>query len=335
MRRCWWPWRSPKRLKRHTSVAIKVLLSAGLLAYLLRSVDLENLIAHLVEGNHSLFAVAVTIYAVVVGLSTLRWKMLLDPLGGQTTFRALARSYMVSAFFANFLPGNLGGDVVRVEAAARAAGSRTASLTVAAVDRIVGFVALYFIAAPAYLLGGPVARGLSGASLILLGLTLLLLVLLSLFLWPELATPIIAWSGVGRVPWAAEQLALVGRAVDAYRSRKAVILLALLLSLVLQFLGVSYFFVVARALRIPLAPGMSLLMIPLCTLLQAIPISFNGWGLREGIYVIYFQQVGLSRENALAFSIVAASLVALLSTSGLLVWVTDRPEQSSLNSLAE
>jgi hypothetical protein len=62
-------------------------------------------------------------------------------------------------------------------------------------------------------------------------------------------------------------------------------------------------------------------MVPLCTLIQAIPISFNGWGLREGVYVVYFNQVGLPRESALAFSIVAAGLVVFLSISGLFVWL--------------
>ena len=76
----------------------------------------------------------------------------------------------------------------------------------------------------------------------------------------------------------------------------------------------------------------SLLMVPLCTLIQAIPISFNGWGLREGVYVLYFKQVGLSSESALAFSIVAATLVVLLSISGLLVWVGRRSHAHEMQS---
>ena len=76
--------------------------------------------------------------------------------------------------------------------------------------------------------------------------------------------------------------------------------------------------------KIPLEFGACLLMVPLCTLIQAIPISFNGWGLREGVYVVYFSQVGLPRESALAFSIVAAGMVVILSISGLFVWLGRR-----------
>jgi hypothetical protein len=112
--------------------------------------------------------------------------------------------------------------------------------------------------------------------------------------------------------------------VNSYRAQKTALVEAFLLSLVLQLLGIAYFFMVARALRIPLEPGTVLLMVPLCTLIQAIPISFNGWGLREGVYVVYFNQVGLPRESALAFSIVAAALVLLLSISGMFVWLGRR-----------
>jgi hypothetical protein len=62
-------------------------------------------------------------------------------------------------------------------------------------------------------------------------------------------------------------------------------------------------------------------MVPLCTLLQAVPVSFNGWGLREGLFALYFSQVGLPRPSALAFSLVGAGLMVLLSLSGAFVWM--------------
>lgn len=314
---------------------IKLVLSVGLLVYLLRSVDLSDVFRHVIEGQHSLFAVAILIYATVVALSTLRWKVLLDALGASTTFRKLCQSYMVATFFNNFLPSNVGGDVVRVRDAAKAAGSHTASLTVAVVDRVIGFVALYFIAATAFLFGGPMVRELAGARVILLGLTAVFIVLGAIFLRSGMVTAIIERLGLRRLPWAYEKFESVQSAVNSYRARKMAVVEAFALSLALQFLGVSYFFMVARALRIPLEFGACLLMVPLCTLIQAIPISFNGWGLREGVYVVYFNQVGLPRESALAFSIVAAGLVVLLSISGLFVWLGrrshahDTPEEAA------
>jgi len=233
----------------------------------------------------------------------------------------LCQSYLVASFFNNFLPSNVGGDVVRVRDAAKAAGSHTASLTVAVLDRVVGFVALYVIAATAFVLGGSMVRGLAGARVILLGLTALFIVLGAIFLRSGMVTAVIERLGLRRFPWAFERFTSVQAAVNSYRARKAALFEAFLLSLILQFLGVAYFYMVARALKIPLEFAACLLMVPLCTLIQAIPISFNGWGLREGVYVVYFNQVGLPRESALAFSIVAAGLVVLLSITGMFVWL--------------
>ena len=302
-------------------LVVKLVLSAGLLVYLLQSVDLSDVLRHVREGNHPLFVAAVFIYSTVVVLSTLRWKILLDALGSSPSFKSLWQSYMVATFFNNFLPSNVGGDVVRVRDAAKAAGSRTTSLTVAVLDRVIGFVALYFIAATAFLVGGSMVRGLAGARVILLGLTAVFSLLGVVFLRSGMVTAVTEFLGLRRFPWAYEKFESVQTAVNAYRSRKAALVEAFLLSLFLQFLGVSYFFMVARALKIPLEFGAALLMVPLCSLIQAIPISFNGWGLREGVYVLYFSQVGLPRESALAFSIVAAGLVVFLSISGLFVWL--------------
>ena len=303
-------------------LVVKLVLSAGLLVYLLRSVDLSDVFSHVIEGNHPVFAVAILVYAIVVVLSTVRWKILLDALGSSPSFKALCQSYMVATFFNNFLPSNVGGDVVRVRDAAKSAGSHTASFTVAVVDRVVGFVALYVIAATAFIFGGPLVRGLAGARVILLGLTALFVVLGAVFLRSGMVTAIVERVGLRRFPWVYDKFESVQGAVNAYRARKAALVEAFLLSLLLQFLGVSYFYLVAQALRIDLEFGACLLMVPLCTLIQAIPISFNGWGLREGVYVYYFNQVHLSREKALAFSIVAAGLVVLLSISGLFVWLS-------------
>jgi glycosyltransferase 2 family protein len=88
----------------------------------------------------------------------------------------------------------------------------------------------------------------------------------------------------------------------------------------LQSLMVLYYYVVAHALRIPLSLSACFLMVPLCTLIQTIPISFNGWGIRESVFAVYFTQIGLPRESALAFSLVGAGLIVLLSLSGAFVW---------------
>jgi hypothetical protein len=140
-------------------------------------------------------------------------------------------------------------------------------------------------------------------------------------------------SGLDRLPWVREQFETVQAAVHVYRERLGAVSSAFAASLALQTFSVLYYFAVAHALRIALPLSACFLMVPLCTLLQAVPVSFNGWGLREGLFTVYFAQVGLPRESALAFSLVGAGLIVLLSLSGAVVWAsrgTPQPEAASV-----
>jgi hypothetical protein len=112
--------------------------------------------------------------------------------------------------------------------------------------------------------------------------------------------------------------------VRSFRASLGAVLLALVVSLALHALAVGYYVSIARALRIPLTVSAAFLMVPLCMLLQAVPISFNGWGLREGLFTVYFSQLGLPRDSALAFSILGAGLSVALSLSGAVAWLARR-----------
>src|SRR5207245_7373271 len=119
--------------------------------------------------------------------------------------------------------------------------------------------------------------------------------------------------GLGSFAWARARFDVVQAAVHAYREQVWAVWAAFGGSVALQTLVVCYYFTVARSLAIPLPPASCFLMVPLCTLVQTVPISFNGWGIRESLYIVYFRQVGLPRDSALAFSLVGAGLIVLLS----------------------
>jgi uncharacterized protein (TIRG00374 family) len=238
--------------------------------------------------------------------------------------RHLSESYLVATFFNNFLPSNIGGDLIRVRDSSRITGSTTTSLAVVAIDRILGFGALYAIAVVAYLAAGPSVRELAGARVALGGLALVFGGLAYLFFRPGTSRRLMARSGLSKVAWARDKFEKAQSAVHGYRADLGSVWTAFGASLALQILVVWYFFAVAHALRIPLPASAAFVMVPLCTLFQAIPISFNGWGIRESLFVVYFGQIGLPKDGALAFSLVGAGLIVALSLSGAVVWSARR-----------
>jgi hypothetical protein len=317
-------------LKGRLALFVKVGVSLALLAYLLWTSDLPALVRRVRGGDTLLLALALLVYAVILGLSTWRWHLLLQAQGYPASLRRLSASYLVATFFNNFLPSNIGGDVVRVRETSSLTGSTTASLAVVAIDRILGLLALYVLALGAFFLGYATLKDLPGAGLALVALTLVFGVLAWVFFRPGIARRLLEVTGLGSREWARQRFAVLQGAVNAYRARVGAVWAAFGASVALQALVVCYYYAVALALRIPLPLAACFLVVPLCSLVQTVPVSFNGWGIREGVYILYFIQLGLpdARESALAFSLVGASLIVLLSLSGAVVW-TARPPTAS------
>src|SRR6185436_8175633 len=123
---------SPSR--QYALMAIKFVVSVALLAFLFSRIDVARLWASARQASLPWLLVALAVYFVNVIASTWRWHLLLDAQDVHVRRRSLLGSFLVALFFNNFLPSNIGGDVIRIGDTARAAGSKTLAATVVLVD---------------------------------------------------------------------------------------------------------------------------------------------------------------------------------------------------------
>ena len=105
-------------------------------------------------------ATALAVYGVNVMASTWRWWLLLEAQNVHVPGRRLFGSFLVATFFNNFLPSNIGGDVIRIRDTAGPSRSKTLATTVILVDRGMGLMGLVLISA----LGATIAAGLHGSA---------------------------------------------------------------------------------------------------------------------------------------------------------------------------
>jgi hypothetical protein len=91
-----------------------------------------------------------------------------------------------------------------------------------------------------------------------------------------------------------------------------------------QLLLVGFYGAIARGLHIPISLSHLAVLVPVSFVVQMIPISMNGFGVREATFVSYFAVLGLPAESALLLSFVGAALVMVWSLAGALVHVTRR-----------
>jgi uncharacterized membrane protein YbhN (UPF0104 family) len=78
---------------------------------------------------------------------------------------------------------------------------------------------------------------------------------------------------------------------------------ALLISLPFTLNLVLIQYLIARALGVDVPFAVFPLFVPIISLVNLLPFTFNGLGLREGLYVFLFVPVGVSPEEAIAMSL--------------------------------
>jgi hypothetical protein len=87
---------------------------------------------------------------------------------------------------------------------------------------------------------------------------------------------------------------------------------------------VVFYFAVSYALHLNLAISDLAVIVPISFVVQLLPVSLNGFGVREAAFSVYFSRIGHPIESALLLSLVAQMLIIAFSTSGAFVYVSRR-----------
>ena len=93
---------------------VKITVSTALLAVLLSRADMRSMLQQFRQMDLAWMAAALAMYGLMLAVSAWRWRLLLQIQTVDVSFKRLTQSFLVATFFNNFLPSNIGGDVVRV-----------------------------------------------------------------------------------------------------------------------------------------------------------------------------------------------------------------------------
>jgi uncharacterized membrane protein YbhN (UPF0104 family) len=91
--------------------------------------------------------------------------------------------------------------------------------------------------------------------------------------------------------------------VSPYLEGRMALIPALALSLVLHLLQVAAQYVLGLGLGLTVPFRLFLLCVPTTNTLASVPLTFNGLGLREGIYVVLFGMAGVGKADAAALGL--------------------------------
>jgi uncharacterized membrane protein YbhN (UPF0104 family) len=313
-----------RRLWRSTLIwAVKILTSVGLLYLLLSRVDLALLWQTARRASPTWLAVALGAYLVMIVLSAWRWDLLLRAQQVRLPLRTLTGSFLVATFFNNFLPSNIGGDVVRITDTAKAAGSKTLATTVVLLDRGLGLLGLLFVAALGATGAARASQALGplGPSLLWAALGVGTLLTGLAITQADLVGRLLAPLRVIHQEWVSERIGRLVAGLARFREAPGKLAGCFVGAILVQGILVLFYAAIARGLHIDVALAHLGLVVPLSFVVQMLPISVNGFGVREATFGFYFTQLGLSLESALALSFLGAVLIMLFSTSGAVAYL--------------
>lgn len=294
--------------RRALAFAVKLLISAALLAWLLRAkLSPAEVGAALAAPRWGWLGAALVAYALSAVGGALQWTWLLRAAGVAAPARELQRLYHVGLFFNNFLPANVGGDAVKIFDLGRQEGRRLKIFCATLLDRLLGLSSLTLLA----LLATAVATARLAA------LPPVYPLFVAMVLWLALLALLLSRRVSARLPgllralrWraAAERVAQVREEFALYRPRLRWLAGVFAFATLVQALRVGTHLLVAEGLGLALSGEQALqlfVLVPLLGILVALPLSVNGIGLRESFTALMFTTAGLAAAPAVAMELVA------------------------------
>ena len=308
---------APRRGRKRAFETLRWGVTLGAFAYLFSVVDAGQLTA--AASALSGVSVAVALGFTFVGLlaGALRWSLLLRAFAAPHPPRlfGLTRLYFVGLFYNTFLPGGVGGDLVRAAASRSAFGAQglTPAAATVLVERLLGLSGLLLLTGTAtwlFPVHGVQWLPLLGAIGTFAALAACGLLLLGRRLAPRLPGPL-------------RSLAAALPALERPQYVPAALGLSVLTNLAVALSGHALLSAMASGLRL----WDSLQLVPIASAAAFFPFTVSGYGVRETAFVHLFAGVGLSKATAFAGALCLwACQAAAASLGGLLALVERRAE---------
>lgn len=312
--------------RRRLVFAAKLVVSVVLLAVLIGRSDAPRLWMYVRSASLAWLAAALGLYGLMVLASAWRWGLLLGAQGVAMSVGRLTESFLVATFFNNFLPSNIGGDVVRIADTAPVARSKTLAAAVVILDRAIGLLGLVLLAAMA----ASLAPGRAGATdpvpsgVLWAAFAGAMALALPAVVSPGPTMKLLSPLRVFHPEWVGPRLQRLTSMLARFREAPGALLGCFAGAVLVQALLVAFYAAVAHGVGVPVSTWHMAVIVPMSFLAQLVPISVNGFGVREAVFSYYFTQIGAPGEAGLIVSLLGAGLIILFSLTGAVAYVVRR-----------
>jgi glycosyltransferase 2 family protein len=121
--------------------------------------------------------------------------------------------------------------------------------------------------------------------------------------------------------WVGGRIDKLTDVLSRFRERPAAIASCFAAAVIVQASMIVFYLAVIYALHLRVNVWDLAVIVPISFVVQLLPVSVGGFGVREATFSIYFAKIGLPIESAVVMSLVGAALLMLFSLSGAAVYI--------------
>lgn len=318
-------------MKKHLFFWLRLCASLLVMILLILSMDIRSMDVGTVLRNisrHGWFYLGLSIVILNLDrfLMSYKWSILLAARGIPFSFPELVKSYFIGTTWGSILPGTVGGDIVRTYQISKQGTAGTDVVSSVIVERALGTV----------------------ASLLMVAMCMLSAVMvMHVFPWWVAVVTLLggcafvglAWRVLGQIRttdktaapprsrWVT-RLTSIYDACLGYRKHPGVLVRFVAWSFIEQCVPVVCVYLTALALDIPASFLSLATFTPLVVMVAKVPVSLDGFGVREGLYVHLLALVGVSSSGAFTLGLIAHIIGNASLLPGFLISVLTRQRQA-------
>jgi len=314
--------------KNQILVILKVIVSGGLIWFLLSSIDIGAAKDRILGADNVMILCAGFVLLLQMGVGGARWWAVMRAIETPLPWFELTKLFWIGGFFSQALPSSVGGDPIRIYMAYKDGLPLSKAINGVMLERVVTIVGLTILVIAVQ----PWFVPKLNAETQMLTLTVLAM------LGAGTIFGVIVLLYLDRLPEALSKFRIV-RGMNALAADSRLLFLRLKGAVLASIFGILTHvnislcvFFLAMSIGVDVTWLDCMVLMPLVILVTTLPISIAGWGVREGAMVTAFALVGVPGEGALVLSLMLGILGIVMMIPGGGFWLIRRKAGEAMSA---
>lgn len=303
---------------------LKIAGTSILLFFIFKQIDISQVLGVIKNSNPFWIICALLMFFLVFIFSVIRLNILLNVgLGQKISFWVVFIFSWIGMFFNLVLPGQMGGDIVKLFKISKHSGQTIKSTAAVIIDRIIGLNTLILLAAAALLFSHySINISIVRNAIIFLFISSLAFYFIifnkTIVQKLKILKVFAKWLKIDHLT---KEIYL---SFNYYKNHPRALRNTFLISMTSNIVSFISSYMMFRAVDVNISIIYFFILMPLIGMISILPVALSGIGLQDGAYIFFFSQLGISPAKILGISILSHIFRFGIGLIGGLIYLFER-----------